>query len=170
MTEVIGIIEDQNIISEVNVNYGLSVYEIAVKNGFKGTEEEYLESLKGKDGLPGKDGKDGEPGPQGPQGIPGETPNVNNFLEKIEYSKTQTFNDGSDGGVIGRAYMVFRDGTQNSIVLNCQNVKYSVPVRDAVGNFYVGNPTQVYHCSTKGYVDNAIKQLRTELGLTTTSE
>lgn len=30
---------------------GLSAYEIALKNGFEGTEEEWLESLKGKDGL-----------------------------------------------------------------------------------------------------------------------
>lgn len=38
---------------------GLSAYEIAVKNGFKGTETEWLESLKGNDGTDGKDGEDG---------------------------------------------------------------------------------------------------------------
>lgn len=31
---------------------GLSAYEVAVKNGFEGTESEWLESLKGKDGFP----------------------------------------------------------------------------------------------------------------------
>ncbi|MBO6178535.1 MAG: hypothetical protein J6M62_03625 [Selenomonadaceae bacterium] len=31
---------------------GLSAYEVAVKNGFEGTEEEWLESLKGADGYP----------------------------------------------------------------------------------------------------------------------
>ena len=31
---------------------GLSAYEIAVKNGFEGTELEWLESLKGADGYP----------------------------------------------------------------------------------------------------------------------
>ena len=36
---------------------GDSAYDIAVKNGFEGTEKEWLESLIGKDG---KDGKDGE--------------------------------------------------------------------------------------------------------------
>lgn len=44
---------------------GLSAYEIAVKNGFEGTEQEWLASLKGepgKDGQPGKDGKDGVDG------------------------------------------------------------------------------------------------------------
>lgn len=38
---------------------GKSAYEIAVDNGFDGTEEEWLESLHGRDG---KDGKDGAPG------------------------------------------------------------------------------------------------------------
>lgn len=36
---------------------GLSAYEIAVKNGFTGTEEEWLESLAGADGHDGADGK-----------------------------------------------------------------------------------------------------------------
>lgn len=35
---------------------GLSAYEVAVANGFSGTEAEWLESLKGKDGKDGKDG------------------------------------------------------------------------------------------------------------------
>lgn len=36
--------------------FGLSAYEIAKQNGFEGTEQEWLESLKGE---PGKDGQDG---------------------------------------------------------------------------------------------------------------
>lgn len=65
---------------------GDSAYEVAVKNGFVGTEEEWLESLKGEPGPvgpqgpkgdkgdigpAGKDGKDGEQGPQGIQGPAG---------------------------------------------------------------------------------------------------
>ena len=42
---------------------GKSAYEIAVEHGFEGTEEEWLESLKGPQG---------EQGPEGPQGIQGE--------------------------------------------------------------------------------------------------
>jgi len=41
--------------------YGKSAYEIAVMNGFDGTEAEWLASLKGdrgNDGVSGKDGKD----------------------------------------------------------------------------------------------------------------
>lgn len=39
---------------------GKSAYEIAVMHGFKGSETEWLESLKGKDGKDGKDGDGGE--------------------------------------------------------------------------------------------------------------
>lgn len=44
---------------------GKSAYQIAVDNGFVGTEEEWLESLNGKDGVDGKDGKDGKDGQPG---------------------------------------------------------------------------------------------------------
>lgn len=44
---------------------GKSAYEVAVDNGFEGTEEEWLESLKG--------GPRGPQGPQGPQGPKGDT-------------------------------------------------------------------------------------------------
>ena len=47
---------------------GKSAYEIAVENGFKGTEEEWLASLKGEQGPKGDTGSTG---PQGPQGEPG---------------------------------------------------------------------------------------------------
>jgi len=75
---------------------GKSAYEIAVINGFVGTEVEWLASLQGEDGIIGVDGKsayqlavqqgfvgtldewldflkgaDGETGPQGPQGATG---------------------------------------------------------------------------------------------------
>ena len=36
----------------------ISAYDIAVKNGFVGTEQEWLASLKGKDGIDGTDGVD----------------------------------------------------------------------------------------------------------------
>lgn len=41
---------------------GKSAYEVAVENGFSGTETEWLASLKGATGAPGADGKDGENG------------------------------------------------------------------------------------------------------------
>ncbi len=39
---------------------GLSAYEIAVKNGFVGSEQEWLESLKGETGKKGTEGLDGK--------------------------------------------------------------------------------------------------------------
>jgi len=39
---------------------GESAYDIAIKNGYEGTEEEWLASLNGKDGTNGTNGKDGE--------------------------------------------------------------------------------------------------------------
>lgn len=53
---------------------GLSAYEVAVANGFIGSEVEWLASLMGEPGLPGKDGvdgKDGIDGARGEQGLPG---------------------------------------------------------------------------------------------------
>lgn len=73
---------------------GKSAYEIAVEHGYVGTEEEWLESLKGEDGKPGPKGEDGEPGakgedgepgpegPEGPQGPPGSDASVT--AENIE--------------------------------------------------------------------------------------
>jgi hypothetical protein len=58
---------------------GLSAYEIAVENGFVGTEGEWLESLIGPEGPQGIQGETGpqgevgEQGPQGEQGVQGET-------------------------------------------------------------------------------------------------
>lgn len=43
---------------------GKSAYEVAVDNGFTGTEAEWLESLKGKDGANGANGEDGKDAPE----------------------------------------------------------------------------------------------------------
>ncbi len=59
---------------------GYSAYEVAVQNGFVGTESQWLASLEGEPGPKGEQGPRGEPGPQGepgprgmtgPQGDPG---------------------------------------------------------------------------------------------------
>jgi len=56
--------------SEKTAN-GKSAYEIAVENGFSGSEAEWLDSLKGKDGEDGKDGVDGKSGKDGKDGVAG---------------------------------------------------------------------------------------------------
>ena len=50
---------------------GKSAYELAVENGFSGTESEWLESLKGQPGKDGINGKDGANGKDGVNGING---------------------------------------------------------------------------------------------------
>jgi hypothetical protein len=51
---------------------GKSAYQVAVANGFTGTEEEWLQSLKGEQGPVGPQGPQGPQGPEGPQGPQGE--------------------------------------------------------------------------------------------------
>ena len=58
----------------VSLDAGASAYDIAVANGFKGSEQEWLASLKGDKGDTGPTGPQGIQGPQGdrgPQGIQG---------------------------------------------------------------------------------------------------
>lgn len=52
---------------------GKSAYQIAVDNGFTGTEADWLASLKGADGTPGQPGQDGAPGTDGAPGADGAT-------------------------------------------------------------------------------------------------
>lgn len=44
---------------------GASAYEIALEHGFEGSEQEWLESLRGEDGKDGQNGKDGQDGSPG---------------------------------------------------------------------------------------------------------
>ena len=50
---------------------GKSAFEIAVENGFVGTEADWLESLKGADGVMGPQGEQGPPGLDGQPGRDG---------------------------------------------------------------------------------------------------
>lgn len=79
----------------VNGSDGRSAYEIAVANGFIGTEVEWLESLKGsdgRDGIDGKDGADGQPGKDGIDGDPGAdgTDGKSAYIIAVEHGFTGT--------------------------------------------------------------------------------
>ena len=87
---------------------GKSAFEIAVGNGFVGTEAEWLESLKGKDGKdgtdgqPGKDGIDGTNGQDGKDGIDGksayEIAIANGYFgTEAEWLESLRGSDGKDG-------------------------------------------------------------------------
>lgn len=60
---------------------GKSAYEVAVDNGYVGTEAEWLQSLIGQQGPQGIQGDPGIQGLQGPQGDPGTT-NYNDLINK----------------------------------------------------------------------------------------
>ena len=47
------VVYDGRLVMHLQNNRGPSAYDIAVQNGFEGTEAEWLESLKGPPGLPG---------------------------------------------------------------------------------------------------------------------
>lgn len=67
-----------------NTIHGKSAYEIAVIHGFDGTEEEWLESLKGADGKDGAAGKDGIDGANGKDGIDGKNGNGIKSIKIVE--------------------------------------------------------------------------------------
>ncbi len=71
---------------------GKSAYDIAVENGFEGTVEEWLESLKGENG---KDGKDGQNGSDGKDGQPGQ--NGTNGTNGVDGTNGTNGTDGADG-------------------------------------------------------------------------
>lgn len=58
----------------INRTQGASAYELALANGYKGTEIQWLASLRGPQGIQGIPGVQGPQGPAGPQGEAGNTP------------------------------------------------------------------------------------------------
>ena len=95
---------------------GKSAYQVAVQNGFIGTPQQWLNSLKGKDGVVGSDGQDGQ------DGI---TPHIDPSTKHWMIGETDTGvvaegQDGSDGqdgsnGVDGKsAYQSYVETTNDS--------------------------------------------------------
>ncbi len=58
-------IQELEVEVEETTPQGYSAYEVAVQNGYEGTESEWLESLKGADGAPGPQGQPGANGQDG---------------------------------------------------------------------------------------------------------
>ena len=71
---------------------GLSAYEIAVKNGFKGTEQEWLASLVGSPGPQGPQGIQGDAGPRGEKGEKGDTGDPGPQYVLTDSDKTEIVN------------------------------------------------------------------------------
>ena len=107
---------------------GKSAYEIAQENGFQGTEEEWLESLKGdkgdtgaqgaagKDGVDGKDGADGKNGVDGKDGVgvlsivkTGSEGNVDTYTITLTDGTTTTFTVTNGTAGVGIASVQIND-------------------------------------------------------------
>lgn len=99
---------------KINVIKGESAYEIALLNGFKGTQAEWLESLKGEPGDPGNPGINGKTPyiqggywyidgvnlgvkAEGTPGAPGTSVTITRIIESTESGGTNIveFSDGS---------------------------------------------------------------------------
>ena len=77
---------------EEYVKDGRSAYELAVENGFQGTEQEWLASLNGKDGVDGRDGYTPVKGVDYFDGADGYTP-----VKGKDYFDGKDGQDGKDG-------------------------------------------------------------------------
>ena len=123
---------DEKIASVHDGADGASAYEIAVENGYTGTEAEWLTSLKGQKGERGEKGEKGDPGEQGLQGVPGEkgdpgepgkdgtngTDGKNGVDGSDGYSPTATVTETDTGATIT---ITDKNGTTTATVKNGTN-------------------------------------------------
>lgn len=100
---------------------GKSAYEIAVENGFEGTEEEWLASLKGQDGKDGADGEKGDKGDKGDAGEKGEQGDKGDPGEKGEQGDKGDKGDPGEKGEQG---------------VGIENITYSYGYNAEEGYFY----------------------------------
>lgn len=136
---------------------GDSAYEVAVANGFDGSEEEWLASLvgpegpAGRDGQPGKDGYtpvkgvdyfDGEPGEKGDKGDPGYTP-VRGKDYWTEADKQEVAEEAAALVPVGVDFVTDETLTLEDGVLRVNTANevgdYTLPVTAAAVNVTVGN-------------------------------
>lgn len=87
---------------------GLSAYEVAVKNGFEGTEQKWLDSLHGEDGYTPIKGKDYFDGKNGVDGKDGYTP-----VKGIDYFDGAA---GADGRTPEKGVDYFTEADKTEIV------------------------------------------------------
>ena len=114
---------------------GLSAYEIAVEHGFQGTEEEWLESLRGQDGKDGQDGQDGEDGQDGT------TPTIEISEDGywvINGEKTDVKAEGEDGqdGANGRPGSNGRPGADGEDGVGIEDITYRYEYSAEDGCYY----------------------------------
>lgn len=127
---------------------GKSAYELAVENGFVGTESDWLAALigpqgpQGEQGIQGEKGETGDTGPQGEQGIQGE-----------QGEKGETGEVGPAGNGISSIDKISSEGLVDTYRITFTN-----------GNIFEytvtnGETQDLSNYTTKEYVDTSIQNL-----------
>ncbi|MDE6729619.1 MAG: collagen-like protein, partial [Oscillospiraceae bacterium] len=103
---------------------GLSAYEIAIQNGFTGSQSDWLVSLRGEPGTPGRDGAPGQPGAKGDKGDKGDPGEPGQQgIQGIPGEKGKSGENGKDG-VDGFSPVVITEQTNDGAIIT---------ITDAVG-------------------------------------
>lgn len=120
MTDTKAIAEDVQERADNGDFNGKSAYEIAVEGGFEGTEEEWIESLKGDKGDTGEQGEKGDKGEKGDTGENG--------------TDGKDGSDGQDG--YSPTAEVTKEGTVTNLSITDKNGTTTVSVNDGVVPIY----------------------------------
>lgn len=90
---------------------GKSAYAIAVAHGYKDTESEWLESIRGVQGPQGLPGPQGEPGPIGKPGPQGEPASATNAAELLKSKNIYLENTNVDTVITTIIEKLFESGS-----------------------------------------------------------
>lgn len=141
---------------------GKSAYQIWLEEGNVGTEQDFLDSLKGADGIDGKDGKDGVDGKDGTNGQDGYTPIkgtdywttadkaeiVQDTIQDLQptlSSNLQTAKDYTDNQIARDFKNISYDNTTATFVFTRHdNTTFTVdlPIEQTVKNGYYDDTTE----------------------------
>lgn len=122
----------KDIVLPIMEGAGKSAYAIAVAHGYKGTESEWLESLRGPKGVQGDDGPEGPRGPRGVQGPQGEPGSATNAAELLKSKNIYLENSEVDTVITKLIEMLSESGTIQEATF--RQLEYTQP---RVGQDYV---------------------------------
>ena len=138
---------------------GESAYEIAVRNGFEGTETEWLESLKGETGATGSAGKDGTDGTDGKDGYTLDDL-MANYLENNPGATEDDFYASLGLDVTPSITSVVQSALKSSVGIICTNTRSSSAGAGVIyklnGNtaYIITNYHVIYDSYNGGYSKN----------------
>lgn len=147
-----------------NGGNGKSAYEIAVTEGFEGTEKEWLESLKGEVGPEGPQGPKGDTGPQGPkgdtgaegpQGPKGDTGSIGPQGPQGEYAAIDAELSADSNNPVANKAIAAKIAELEGKIGGGSNGSSIVSNYDMVIGTYVGDGTSAKSFSTQAAAENA---------------